>query len=277
MAKAERQRSWQHFGEELKLRRERAGLTQEALGLLVFVSGGYIGQFEQAIRKPQLDVAQRIDVALQTDGFFERTWRKLIGDSEYEQYFTGTVDLEPHATSISEFEGSLIPGLLQTADYARVLMTSATPERSDEQAEKMVCARLERQKILADPELPLYWSIVHETALRITVGSPAVMAEQLDRVTCLMRSRRAIVQVIPFSEGVYATMGVPLRLMEFEDAPPVAYTEGLYTGNLIDDPAVVRRAQRTYDLLRAAALSPSASLQLIASVAEDYRTCISTA
>lgn len=72
MANGSRQAAWEFFGAELKRRREDAGFTQVELGTRVFVSGGYIGQFEQAIRKPQLDVAQRIDDALQTDGIFER-------------------------------------------------------------------------------------------------------------------------------------------------------------------------------------------------------------
>lgn len=64
-----RQVAWEFFGAELKRRREDAGFTQVELGARVFVSGGYIGQFEQAIHKPRLDVAQRIDEVLQTDGF----------------------------------------------------------------------------------------------------------------------------------------------------------------------------------------------------------------
>jgi hypothetical protein len=67
-----------------------------------------------------------------------------------------------------------------------------------------------------------------------------------------------------------------LTLMEFEDAPPTAYTEGVFSGNLLDNPAVVKRVQATYDLLRAAALSPEASLSLVESAAEDYRRCAST-
>ncbi len=63
---------------------------------------------------------------------------------------------------------------------------------------------------------------------------------------------------------------------EFADAPPTAYTEAVYSGNLLDDPAVVKRAQGTYDLLRAAALSPEASLALVESAAEDYRRCART-
>ncbi|MGC0377419.1 hypothetical protein RKD28_004935 [Streptomyces sp. SAI-229] len=67
-----------------------------------------------------------------------------------------------------------------------------------------------------------------------------------------------------------------LRLMEFDDAPPTAYTEAVYSGSLLDDPAVVKRAQRAYDLLRADALPPEASLALIESAAEGLRRCAST-
>lgn len=87
MANGSRQAAWEFFGAELKRRREDAALTQVELGARVFVSGGYIGQFEQAIRKPQLDVAQRIDEVLQTDGIFERLCRKLIDDPRYADYF----------------------------------------------------------------------------------------------------------------------------------------------------------------------------------------------
>lgn len=80
MANGSRRAAWEFFGAELKRRREEVGFTQVELGTKVFVSGGYIGQFEQAIRKPQLDVARRIDEALRTDGIFERMWRKLIRD-----------------------------------------------------------------------------------------------------------------------------------------------------------------------------------------------------
>jgi hypothetical protein len=67
-----------------------------------------------------------------------------------------------------------------------------------------------------------------------------------------------------------------LALMEFEDAPPTAYTETSFSGTLMDDPAVVKRAQRAYDLLRAVALSPETTLALVESAAEDHRRCATT-
>ncbi|WP_217212003.1 helix-turn-helix transcriptional regulator [Streptomyces sp. AC550_RSS872] len=276
MANASRQAAWEFFGAELKRRREDAGVTQVDLGARVFVSGGYIGQFEQAIRKPQLDVAQRIDVALQTDGIFERMWHRLINDQRYADYFAKAAELERLATKICEFAPALVPGLLQTAGYARAVTLAMNPFAADEYIEDKVSGRLERQHILKDATRPVYWVVLHESVLRIPVGGPAVMAEQLERVASMARERTVLVQVLPYAAGAYALMTGSLKLMEFEDAPPTSYTEAVYSGNLLDDPAVVKRSYAAYDLIRAAALSPEASLALIESAAEDFRRCAST-
>ncbi|MFD8299056.1 helix-turn-helix domain-containing protein [Streptomyces bauhiniae] len=276
MANGSRQAVWEFFGTELKRRREEAGLTQTELGAKVFVSGGYIGQFEQAIRKPQLDVAQRIDQVLGTDGIFERLCRKLIDDPRYADYFAQVVELERLATLICEFAPTVVPGLLQTKEYARAVTIAANPFQADEYVDEIVTARLERSLILSDATRPEYWVALHENVLRIPVGGPLAMARQLDYIAGLMRDRTAIVTVLPHEAGAHAAMNGDLRLMEFEDAPPVAYTETSFSGTLVDVPAVVKRAQRAYDLLRVATLSPEVSLTLIESAAEDFRRCAST-
>lgn len=271
-----RQAAWEFFGAELKRRREEAGFTQVELGARVFVSGGYIGQFEQAIRKPQLDVAQRIDAVLQTAGFFERMWRKLIDDKRYADYFAEVVELERMATKICEFAPTVVPGLLQTAPYARAVTIAANPFATDEYVDERVAARLERARILKDAARPEFWAILHENVLGVPVGGPAAMAEQLEHIATLARERKVLAMVLPRAEGACAAMGGMVTLMEFDDAPPTAYTETSFSGHLLDDPAVVKRVQRAYDLLRGAALSPEASLALIASAAEDFRRCTSS-
>lgn len=276
MANGSRQAAWEFFGTELKRRREESGFTQVELGARVFVSGGYIGQFEQAIRKPQLDVAQRIDDTLQTDGIFERLCRKLIDDRRYADYFARAAELEAQATTICEFAPTLVPGLLQTAAYARAVTLAMNPFAPDEYIEEKVSGRIERARILKDATRPAYWVILHESTLRVPVGGAPVMAQQLEHVVALMRGRTVVVQVLPYSAGAYALMNGMVVLMEFEDAPPTAYTEAVYSGNLIDDPAMVKRTHSAYDLLRADALSPEVSLDLVQSAAEDFRRCAST-
>ncbi len=113
---------------------------------------------------------------------------------------------------------------------------------------------------------------LHENVLRIPVGGPQAMAAQLEHIARLMRERTAVVTVLAYEAGAHAAMGGMLQLMEFDDAPPVAYTETSFSGTLVDVPAVVKRAQRAYDLLRVAALSPEASLALVESAAEDFQT-----
>ncbi|MFD0007736.1 Scr1 family TA system antitoxin-like transcriptional regulator [Streptomyces sp. NPDC127178] len=276
MANGSRQAAWEFFGAELKRRREDAGLTQVELGARVFVSGGYIGQFEQAIRKPQRDVAQRIDEALQTDGIFERLWRKLIKEQPYTEYFAHVAELERLATEICEYAPTVIPGLLQTPEYARAVFLASNPFAADEYIEELLRGRMDRTQLLKDATRPVYWAVLHETALRIPVGDPGVMARQLDHVTQLMRERKVMVQVLPFAAGAHPEMGKMMKLMDFEDAPPTVYTEGVLSGSLLDDPAVVKRVRSSYDLLRATALSREASLALIESAAEDFRRWAST-
>ncbi|MEU7024462.1 helix-turn-helix transcriptional regulator [Streptomyces sp. NPDC046203] len=273
MAKGKQQVEWEFFGELLRERREAAHYSREDLGARVFVSGTYIRLFEQGLRKPQLNLAQRFDEILKTSGLFERTWRKLINKSPYAAYFQAAADLEDLATKICEFAPGVVPGLLQTAAYARAVTRASNPFATEEYVEEKVSSRLERQTILADENRPVYWVIVHESVVRIPAGGSAVMAEQLEHILACAREHKVLVQVLPFAAGAYPQMGKMIKLMEFEDAPPTAYTEAVYSGNLLDDPAVVKRSQAAYDLLRAAALSPEASLALIESAAEDYRRC----
>jgi transcriptional regulator with XRE-family HTH domain len=265
---------WDFFGKELKRRREAAGMTQEELGAQAFCSAGYISQFEQGIRKPQLDHSQRFDQILQTDSFFEGMWKGLINQSPYSHYFTDAAYLEPLAESICDFAPVLVPGLLQTEGYARAVFHAAQPLRTEEENHELVANRLARARILKPGDgntPPVYWAILDESVIRRPVGGPEVMATQLTHIAQVARDRRALVQVLPFAAAAHALMEGFVTVMTFPDAPPVAYLESPHMGQLLDDPAIIARVQMSYDLVRASALSPAASLSLIESVAEDFR------
>lgn len=276
MANGSRLAAWEFFGAELRRRREDMGLSQAQLGAIVFVSGTYIGQFEQAIRKPQMELAIRFDEILKTDGIFERLYHKLIKDQPYTEYFAHVVELEQQATEIWQYAPMVVPGVLQTREYAKALYVASSPLATDKYIEDLVKGRMDRAQLLKDAARPVYWAVLHEAVLRIPVGGPETMAHQLDDIAALIRERKVLVQVMPFAAGPHPYMGKLLTLMEFADAPPTVYTEGVLSGNLLDEPAVVKRARKSYDLIRAAALSPEASLALIEATAEDYRQCAST-
>ncbi|WP_086566984.1 MULTISPECIES: helix-turn-helix domain-containing protein [Streptomyces] len=260
---------WEFFGSELKRRREAVGLSQQELGRRVFCSGAYIGQFETAVRKPQLDVAQRIDVELQTEGFFERMCTELINNSPYVNYFAETAYLQGLASTIHEFAPTFVPGLLQTEAYARGVFLGGFPFAPEDRIQTWITARLERARMLEHPTRPLLWVVLDECVIRRSIGGAGAMSEQLAHLVNLVEKRRIGVQVLPFGAGAPA-LGGALSLMTFEDAPPVAYTEGVKSGQLLDEPALVGDCRRLYDLVTAAALSLEASLSLIKSAAEEY-------
>ncbi|MFG2642422.1 helix-turn-helix domain-containing protein [Streptomyces sp. NPDC048370] len=257
------------IGAELRHARERKGLSQEALGELLFVSGSYIGQMEAGTRRIRPEIASQLDEVLGTGGFFARNC-KAANRSRYPDHFAEAAEAEAMAKAIKEFAPLLIPGLMQTPAYAREVFRAYQPTALDEKIDELVAARLDRGHLLDDPTKPLLWVVLGEAVLRQEVGGPAVMAEALRHVARLVRRHRVIVQVLPFKAGAYGPMTGSLKLRSFEDAPPLVYLQGLGTGRLEDDPATVMRHTLTYDLLGAAALPPRESLALIESVAEDY-------
>ncbi|WP_274559941.1 helix-turn-helix domain-containing protein [Streptomyces spiramyceticus] len=257
------------LGAELRHAREKSGLTQAELGEPLFVSGSFIGQLESGTRRMMPEYAVKIDEILGTGGFFERNC-KASTKSKYPDHFAEAAEAEAIATAIKEYGPLLIPGLLQTEPYARAIFRAYQPTATEEVIDELVAARLERARLLDDPTKPLLWTVLDEAVLRRMVGEPVEMAEALRHVTAMIRRHRVIVQVLPFGAGAHAALNGSLKLMAFEDAPPLAYLQGLGTGQLQDDPATVARHELTYDLVRAMALSPKESLALIESVAEDY-------
>ncbi|MEX2984629.1 DUF5753 domain-containing protein [Streptomyces sp. C36] len=172
------------------------------------------------------------------------------------------------ATTIREYSPMFVPGVLQTAAYARAVFVGGLPFIAEDEIEARVAARLERARIFDRPTGPLWWTVLDESVIRRRLGGAAVMCEQLMHMVSLADRRRIGVQVLPFKAGHPEVEGA-LTLMTFEDAPPVAYAEGHQTGSLLDDPAEVAECVRSYDLARSVALSPAESLSLIRSVAEE--------
>jgi hypothetical protein len=217
----------------------------------------------------QPEYARLLDEVLGTEDFFLRNCR-AVAKSKHPEHFAEAAEAEATATEIREYAPQLIPGLLQTPGYARAVCRAYQPTAQDEVIEELVTARMERARLLADPTEPLLWAVVDEAALRRVAGGRAVMAEALRHIVGLVHRSRVIVQVLPFAAGAHPAMEGAIKLMDFENAPPLVYFEGPGTGRLEDDPATVRRHRLTYELLTASALSPEKSLALLEAVAQDY-------
>lgn len=262
------------YGKELRWKREQAGLTQQKLVDGSFYGASHLSEIERGERRMPLDLARHVDQVLETDGFFARRCEDVrkARRSGHASYFENVLEAEKRAETIDEWSPTLLPGLLQTESYARTVVEATHPLEDPETVDVKVNARMARARLFEnDQKAPEFWSVLHESLVRQPVLAPEQMAEQLDRIAELAKRRRITPQILPWNAGAHPLMMGMLTIMSFPDAPPLVYTEALYSGDTIDDPALVKKYRRAYDRLRAAALPPKASLAMIEAAAEDYR------
>lgn len=253
-----------YFGSELRRYRVAADLTQERLGEIVNYSGALVGLVETAKRTPTRDFAERCDVALGTDGVLSRLW-PLVNRSNVPTWFRNYVELEPLARQIQTFEAQAVPGLLQTEGYARAVLGAGHSVAVDE----LLTARMERQRILEQDVPPLLWIVLDEAVVRRPVGGRAVMREQLARLIELVTAQRIVLQVLPYTAGEHACMDGALTILSLDDGHTVVYVEVHGGGHLIDQMEAVQAAQLRYDLVRASALSRTASVEMLRAAMEE--------
>lgn len=261
------------YGKELRWRREAAGLTLQQAVEGSFYGASYLSEIERAQRRMPEDLARHVDQVLNTDGFFARRCEDVRNAKRgaHAEYFAPVAEAERRALTIEEWSNALIPGLLQTEAYARAIIHSTHPLDLPEEVDAKVSARMQRASLFEDPKRPEYWTILHECLVRQPLLPPGEMAVQLESIAALAQRRRIVPQVLLWSSPIQPFLGLPLMVMEFEDEPPLAYTEGPYHGQVVDDPALVKRYRAAYHQLRAAALPPEASLAMIEQAAEEYR------
>ena len=269
MAIEENPETRRKYGEELRRRREAAGLTQEQLSEMTIISRTHIAHMEAGRRRPDIADARRLDKALGPDDFFERFLPTLDGKAVAE-HFAEALEFEGLATVIRVYGAMLIPGILQTETYAREVLSSGSSPKSDGERDKLLVTRLERARILDNFDSPVMWAVIDEAALRRQIGTRQTMCEQLCHIVRLGESRRIRVHVLPFSGGYHALLEGVVSLMWFKDQPPIAYVEGLNTGRVWELPEKVRQCQVDYDHALGDALSHRKSLAMIRSIAEDY-------
>jgi transcriptional regulator with XRE-family HTH domain len=216
------------------------------------------------------DIAQRqILVDMAREGHRKGWWAAY--DDVLPSGFDIYVGLEAETAGIRGYEISVVHGLLQTADYARAVLREMFPRHTAQQIDRLVDLRIERQHRLDDvPPLEL-WAILDEAVIRRAVGGPAIMRRQLHHLAVVADRPGLTVQVLPFSCGAHAAHGGPFSILEFPDRSDseVAYVESVAGYIYLEKDRDVRARAEAFDRLRAAALSPGASSDLISQVARD--------
>jgi transcriptional regulator with XRE-family HTH domain len=260
----------QFFGAELRRARSGAGLSQDQLGQRLGYSGALVGKVEVGERAPSQDFAQGCDQAFpEAGGLFARIYQLARRwDGGYPSWFAEWVESERRAASLRWWEPLLVPGLLQTADYARAIL-AADPETTDDQLEELVAARLKRQEILDKPTPPALWVVLDEAVLHRLIGSRKIMYDQLLALADSSCRSNITVQVVPAEIGAHAGLLGAFIVASFDSSPSTVYMESPDQGQIAEVPSVVRRLSVTFDTLRADALPRGASRDLIGKVAEE--------
>ncbi|WP_371238405.1 Scr1 family TA system antitoxin-like transcriptional regulator [Streptomyces pimonensis] len=207
----------------------------------VCVSGGRIGRFEQAIRKPQPDVAQRIDDALRTDGIFERMRRELIKDRNCTKHFAHAVEPERPARGICEYTSAVVPGLPHTREYAQAMFLAGNPFAAAEYVEEPFKGHMERTRVLKDAARPVYGGYRTRRCCASPWQPGDHGAPPGPRRGHGASAQGAALRALPFSTGAHPAVGRQTKLTEFEDAPTAVRTGGVFSEGLLDEPAPVKR------------------------------------
>lgn len=271
---------WQ-LGEQLSKLRDRAGVSQAQIAERLGCSLSKIQKIEAGevgVVRTELEamlVAYKVSdeqlaaelLELQKLGKQRGWWSKF---GAVPAPFATFLGLESAATTIKVFEPMVVHGLLQTEAYARAIGETCAVGNTDEQVERQVRLRMERQERVFGEEPPELWVVLDEAVLHRAIGGPPIMQGQLKHLLAL--PKWVTLQVVPFENGGYpGTLGA-MTIFEYEERmhTPVVYVEG-QAGNLyLEKEADLRRCNVAYNHMAAAALSKQESARLIAKVANQY-------
>ncbi|MYV97038.1 helix-turn-helix transcriptional regulator [Streptomyces sp. SID3343] len=249
--------------------REAAGLSLELCAAKLGYDPSALSRFENAKRAVPPDVPEKLDVLFNTGRLFTVMYRMIKHDVHPGRYRL-SMEYEDVAIQIAEYAGQVMPGLLQTPDYARSLLRAGRPDATDDELSDLVAARMGRQAILARDVPPIYSAVLDEAVLCRPVGSHAIMRDQLARILPLCDGARTTIRVLPFEHGEHPLLGGLLVLLTLPDGKVGAWVEGSNHGQMLEHPDLVRERQRAYDRVSAYSLPTGQSADLIKTAMERY-------
>jgi Domain of unknown function (DUF5753) len=193
-----------------------------------------------------------------------REGRQQAWWQSYDLQYSTFAGLEAEATSISDFQSSVVPGLLQTADYARAGHLGALPRLSPEEIERQIEAKLTRQQILSRAEPPRLRAVLDEAVLHRMTGGPQVMRSQLGKLIESAQRPNVSIQVIPFAVGAHPGVESNFNILELPSTSGVVFVEGLVGSVYLERQEDLERYRMVFECLQGIALGPQDTIDLIA-------------
>jgi transcriptional regulator with XRE-family HTH domain len=258
--------------------RMQQGLTVEQVAERLLCSTSKVSRMETGRRGVTArDVRDLCDLYGITDPA-ERDRLMTIAEEGRQQAWWATYDLnyaryvgyEEAALSIRGYQSSVVPALLQTADYARASLVGFAQQLTPDVIEQRVEARLRRQDLLKRRPAPQFWEVLDEAALHRLVGGVEVMRAQLDRLIEACKLSTVTVQVIPFAAGAHPGLESNFKILKLPPpAPGVVYVEGLTGPSYMERPEEIEDFERVFARLKSVALSAADTIELVATVRDS--------
>ncbi|MGH3832657.1 MAG: helix-turn-helix domain-containing protein [Pseudonocardiaceae bacterium] len=270
---------------ELTQLRERAGLSRQQVAEHVGCVVSAVRHVETGRNLPRpLELREMLTlygVPERVERFAElvssakkgRDWFEVFAGAA-PPWFDLFLGLESSAAQIESYDAMVVPGLFQTAAYAEAVIQAGDPELSDAEVSRRIELRLARQDVLTrEPDPPTVWSVLDESTLYRTAGSPAAMREQLTHLLNLAQLPTLTIQVLPMAAGPHIGIDGTFIMFEFPDltgSPTVAYTDAMIqVGRYYEQPEHLRRYRNALTHLRVAAAKPAESVTMIAQRAQE--------
>ncbi|MEV6987237.1 helix-turn-helix transcriptional regulator [Sphaerisporangium sp. NPDC051017] len=267
---------------ELRRLRERAQLTLEEVGERLGWSATKLSRIETSrVGVTPKDVGLLLDLygvgGSRKDSLLKlardarkKGWWQAYSDlsSEYAAY----IGLEAEAASMCSFAPLVLPGLLQTEDYARAVVRAGFVLASPGEVERRVEVRMARQAVLSQPTPLSLWTVVDESVIRRPVGGPEAVRAQLKQLIEVGSLPHVTIQVLPFTAGAHSGTSGAFEILEFPDRadPDVVFLENLTDSLYVESETDVYRYRVAFDHLRARALDPDQSRYLITQTATEF-------
>ncbi|GGS99992.1 helix-turn-helix domain-containing protein [Nonomuraea spiralis] len=272
------------LGSQLRKLREANNVTREEAGHLIRGSESKISRMELGrVGFKERDVADLLTLYGVMDEQARAAVLDLVATANepgwwhrfndvLPTWFQAYVGLEEAAARIRTYEVQFVPGLLQTKEYARAVVTAGSAGIAAEEIARRVDLRLERQRIFDRPDGPVFWAVIDEAALRRPIGGFEVMRAQLEHLIDLMRQPNITIQIMPFSFGGHSAEGGAFSILRFpdRDLPDVVYVEQLASALYLDKREDVDRYTEVMERLCAVSTTPDETIDLLRTIAEEF-------
>lgn len=270
------------LGSQLRRLREAKGITREDAGFEIRASGSKISRMELGrVSFKERDVVDLLRmygvddveagalVALAREANSPGWWHKY--SDVLPDWFQVYVGLEEAASLIRLYEVQFVPGLLQTADYARAVVLLGQPGAAPEEIERRVSLRMGRQELLTKPGGTRLWAVVDEAALRRPIGGMEVMRAQLAHLIEATKEPNITLQVVPFRSGGHAAEAGAFTVMRFPepDLPDVVYLEQLTGALYLDKRDDVEKYTEVMERLSVESESPERTVDILSGMLEE--------